>query len=107
LIDSQQDGLQPNFLARPLRIDQSIRQSKKNNDNSPWHLANPASLNTQRVLIDGDDPLVEQNVLHLRFHGAQVDRHEERGGQYGPDGHLHFALVVTQAEIADDQLQPK
>lgn len=65
---------------------------------------NPASLNAQGVLIHLNDLLVLQNLLELWFDIIQVVGHNERGGQYGPDGHLDLALLVAEAEVTDDDL---
>lgn len=65
-------------------------------------LVDPSALDAQLVLIHGYDLLVLQYRLVLRPDGPQVRRHQQRGGEYGPYGHLHLTLFVTQTEVADD-----
>ena len=69
------------------------------------HLVNPASLDAENVLVDLDDLPVLQDGLVVRLERPQVDGHEERRGEDGPHRHLGLALLVAQAEVANDQLE--
>ena len=59
---------------------------------------------TQRVLVDGDEVPVQQQVPRLLPDVAQVVGHEEGGGQNCPHRHLHPLLVVAQPKVAHDDL---
>lgn len=91
------------------------RKNSVRSETDRWHkrrmlhtdLVNPSALNSQFVLIDGDDLFILQDRFILRSDCSQVGRHEQRGGKYSPYGHLHLALFVAQTEVADDQLQEK
>ncbi len=69
------------------------------------YLVDPPALYAQPVLVDGDDLPVLQDGLVLRLDGAQVHGHEQGRGEDGPHGHLGLALLVAQAEVADDELE--
>lgn len=69
------------------------------------HPEHAGALYAQRVLVHFDDLFVQQNRFELRTDGGQLVGHEQRSGQYGPDGHLRFALVQRQSVIADYQLK--
>jgi len=70
-------------------------------------LVDPAALDAEAVLVDGDDLLVLEDGAVVGLDGAQGDRHEERRRKDGPHGHLRLGLLVAQTEVADDQLQRK
>lgn len=68
-------------------------------------LVDAASLDAERILVNGDDLAVLQDRLVLGSNGAQVDGHEQRGGHNGPQGELGFGLLEAEAKVADDQLE--
>ena len=68
-------------------------------------LVDPAALDAEAVLVDGDDLLVLEDGAVVGLDGAQVDRHEERRREDGPHRHLRLGLLVRQPEVADDQLK--
>lgn len=63
------------------------------------------ALVSQRVLVYGDCVTVQKNVAEFRLDGPQVDGHKERCCEHRPYSHLGFGLLVTQAEIAYEQLK--
>ena len=67
-------------------------------------LVDPAALDAEAVLVDGDDLLVLEDGAVVGLDGAQVDGHEERRREDGPHRHLRLGLLVAQPEVADDQL---
>ena len=67
-------------------------------------LVDPAALDAEAVLVDGDDLLVLEDGAVVGLDGAQVDGHEERRRKDGPHRHLRLGLLVAQPEVADDQL---
>lgn len=70
------------------------------------HLHDASSLDAQRVLVDGDGPLVLQDGAGLGADGAQVIGHVERSGHDGPQRHLGAGLFGAEAKVTDNQLQP-
>ena len=68
------------------------------------HLVDPPALDAQGVLVHCDHFPVEQNGLVVWLDGAQVHGHEQRSGKNGPQRHLGFALLITEAEVANYQL---
>ena len=74
-------------------------------DVSCFYLINPSSLNSKLILIDGDDLLVYEDGFVLGPDGPKVHGHEKWGSKDGPHGHLGLALLVAQAEVANDQLE--
>ncbi len=72
---------------------------------SRTHLVDPPALDAESVLVDGDDLPVLQDGLVVGLEGAQVDRHEQRRSEDGPHRHLSLALLVAEAEVADDELK--
>lgn len=69
------------------------------------YLVDSPALDSERVLIDGDDLTVLQDRLELGPDRSQIDGHHQRGRHDGPQRHLGLGLLVAQAEVADDQLQ--
>ena len=57
----------------------------------------------QFVLINGNQILVLEDFFEPGVDCAQVSRHYEWRGHYGPEGHLGARLSITQTEIADDE----
>ena len=68
------------------------------------YVAEKSSLDSQWILIDGDDVLGLQNSLHFGFNRSQIVGHDQRSGQNRPQSHLSSTLLVTEAEIANNQL---
>src|ERR1035437_3842998 len=64
-------------------------------------LADADALMTGLVLIDGDDFLVEQDLLGGVAHGAHVVPGQERRGQHAPQAHVRAVLGVGHAAVAD------
>src|ERR1035437_4126243 len=64
-------------------------------------LADADALMTGLVLIDGDDFLVEQDLLDGVAHGAHVVPGQERRGQHAPQAHVRAVLGVGHAAVAD------
>lgn len=54
----------------------------------PPNLDNPASLDSQGVLVDLDHQAVLQDLLGTRGDGAEIRGHEERSCHHCPQGHL-------------------
>lgn len=73
------------------------------NSRSVAHFVYPSTLNTQRILVHGDDLLVLQDGFVLWPDCSKIDGHQQRRRQYRPNRHLRFALLVTQPEVTDDQ----
>lgn len=69
------------------------------------HFVYSPALDAERVLVHFYYLPVLQYRLVLGPYGAQVDAHEQRRRQYGPDSELGLALLVRQTEIADDELR--
>lgn len=69
------------------------------------HIVDDSTLNSKRVLVDGNDSRVLQDFLVLGSNVAQVVGHEKGGCENGPHCHLQLALVQTQSIIANEQLQ--
>lgn len=67
------------------------------------HFVYPSTLDTQRILVHGDDLLVLQNGLVLRPDRPEIDGHQQRRRQYRPERHLRFTLFVTQTKVTDYQ----
>lgn len=70
-----------------------------------FYLINSSALDSQLVLVHRNDLLVDQDSFVLGPDGSQVNRHEEWSGEDSPHGHLGLALLVTQTEVTNDQLQ--
>ena len=62
-------------------------------------------MDSKLILVDRDDLLVDEDGFVLGPDGPQVDGHQQRRREDGPHRHLSLALLVAQAEVADDQLE--
>ena len=66
------------------------------------HLVNPPALDAQAILIDRDDMAILQDGLVIRLNGAKIHRHQQWGCKNGPHSHLGLALLITEAEVANN-----
>lgn len=54
-------------------------------------------------MVYGNNFFILQNSLVLWPNRPEINGHEQRRRQYGPERHLRFALLVAQSKVADDQ----
>lgn len=66
-------------------------------------IADDSALDAKRILIDGDDVLVEYQRFDLRCDRSEIVRQQERSSNTRPNSHLSLALVVTQSISAEKQ----
>lgn len=68
------------------------------------YLVNPCALPAERVLVDSDQVLVEEDFRCFWVNISQVDRHDKRRREYRPQGHLCSPLIKSRPKISDYKL---
>ena len=68
-------------------------------------VVDPASLVSERVLVDLDDVPVLQDLDELGADLPEVVGHDEGRREHGPHRHLRLGLLDAQGEVADDELE--
>lgn len=69
------------------------------------HLPREAALLPQRILVDGNDVSVLQQLFWARADVSKIIRHQQRCSHDGPQRHLRLLLVGTQAKVSNHQLE--
>ena len=62
------------------------------------------ALETEGILVDGNDLLVQKDLLGPVVDGSQIVAHQEGSSEDGPEGHLGLGLLVVETVLhADDE----
>ena len=66
-------------------------------------LSESVALDTERILVDSNDFLVQKDLLRPVINVSEIVRHVERSSNDGPDTHLSLRLVLVETVLHTDE----